>query len=211
MKQLIIIGARGFGREVYSLAKRAKGFEKDFVIKGFLDSKSDVLNDFENYPPILGNVEDYNINENDVFICALGSVNWKKFYSEIIIKKGGQFINLIERSVVINENVSIGRGCIICEHTILSNDMIIDDFTTIHPFTNFGHDVKVGKYVHIGAHCFVGGFTVIEDEVTVYVKSTLLDRVKIGKNSTIGASSLVIKNVKENTTVFGSPAKVLKF
>lgn len=211
MKNLIIIGARGFGREVYSLAKRAKGYSEDFVIKGFLDSKDNALEDFENYPSIVGCVEDYVIKEDDVFICALGSVRWKKYYAEIIFNKGGSFINLIEKSVIINENVVIGKGCIICEHTILSNDMIIKDFVTIHPFTNFGHDTKIGNYVHIGAHCFVGGFTVLEDEVTVYVRSTILDRVKISKEATIGASSLVIKNVNEKTTVFGSPAKVLKF
>jgi len=211
MKNLIIIGARGFGREVYSLAKRAKGYNEDFIIKGFLDSKDNALETFENYPPIIGSVEDYEINEDDVFICALGSVKWKKFYVEMILNKKGKFINLIEKSVLFNENVRIGIGCIICEYTILSNDMIIEDFTTIHPFTNFGHDTKLGKYTHIGAHCFVGGYTVLEDEVTVYAKATILDRIRIGKEATIGASSLVIRNVKENTTVFGIPAKILKF
>jgi hypothetical protein len=43
MKQLIIIGARGFGREVYSLAKRSIGYNEDFVMKGFLDDKLDAL------------------------------------------------------------------------------------------------------------------------------------------------------------------------
>lgn len=78
MKKLIIIGARGFGREVFSLATRSIGYNEEFSIKGFLDSKSDVLDEFENYPPIIGSVEDYEIQEDDVFVCALGSVKWKK-------------------------------------------------------------------------------------------------------------------------------------
>ena len=211
MKQLIIIGARGFGREVYSLAKRAIGYNEKYTIKGFLDDKSDALEGFENYPPILGNVEDYEISELDVFICALGSTKWKRHYAEIILAKGGTFINLIEKSVIFNQNVTLGSGCIICEYVILSNDIVINDFVTIHPFTNFGHDVIIGKYVNIGAHCFFGGFTVVEEDVTVNVRATILDRLHIAKKAIVGAGSLVIRNVKENTTVFGNPAKKIEY
>ena len=211
MKRLIIIGARGYGREVYSLAKKAIGINEEFSIKGFLDDKSDALEGFDNYPPIIGNVEDYEIEANDVFICALGSTQWKKHYIEIILKKGGFFINLIDKTVIINENVTIGIGCIISENCVLSNDVKINDFTTIHCFSVFGHDTKIGKYVHIGAYCFFGGFVVVDDEATIYVRSTILDRLNIGKQSTVGVASLVIKNAKANTTVFGNPAKVLNF
>jgi sugar O-acyltransferase (sialic acid O-acetyltransferase NeuD family) len=211
MKQLIIIGARGFGREIYSLAKRAIGYNEEYTIKGFLDDKTDALEGFENYPPILGGVEDYEISESDVFICALGSTKWKRYYAEIILAKGGTFINLIDKSVIFNQNVTLGIGCIICEYVILSNDIIISDFVTIHPFTNFGHDVIIGKYVNIGAHCFFGGFTVVEEEVTVNVRATILDRLHISKKAIVGAGSLVMRNVKENTTVFGNPAKKIEY
>ena len=211
MKQLIIIGARGFGREVFSLAQRSVGFNEHFVIKGFLDSKSDALDGFDGYPPILGTVEDYNLLENDVFICALGSVKWKKHYAEIILNKGGEFINLIHKSVVINNNVNIGSGCIICEHCILSNDVLICDFVTIHSFTILGHDTFLGKYVHLGAFCFTGGFSRIDDEATVYVRATILDRLNIGIGATVGAGSLVIRNVKDGVTVIGNPAKILEY
>ena len=211
MKQLIIIGARGFGRELYSFAKKAIGYNEEYTIKGFLDDKIDALEDYENYPLILGNVEDYEVSESDVFICALGSTKWKKHYVEIILNKGGTFINLIDKSVIFNQNVTVGTGCIISEFVILSNDTIISDFVTIHPFTNFGHDVVIGKYVNIGAHCFFGGFTVVEEEVVVNVRATVLDRLHIAKKAVVGAGSLVIRNVKENTTVFGNPAKKIEF
>lgn len=206
MKKLIIIGARGFGREVFSLATRSIGYNEEFSIKGFLDSKSDVLDEFENYPPIIGSVEDYEIQEDDVFVCALGSVKWKKHYIEIILEKGGQFINIIEKSVRMGENVSLGKGCIICEYSVINNDAVIDDYVSIHSHSLFGHDVVVGKYSHIGAHCFFGGYAKVREEVTVYVRSTILDRLEIEKGATVGAGSLVVKKVKSETTVFGNPA-----
>ena len=53
MKNLLIIGARGFGREVYNTALESVGYEKEFIVKGFLDGKSDALNGYEGYPPII--------------------------------------------------------------------------------------------------------------------------------------------------------------
>ena len=95
MKNLIIVGARGFGREIYSTSFFCHGYNETFSVKGFLDDKKDALDYLGNYPPIIDSVENYVIQENDVFICALGSVYYKKKYSEILLEKGGQFINLI--------------------------------------------------------------------------------------------------------------------
>ena len=211
MKQLIIIGARGFGREVYALAKRSIGYNENFVIKGFLDDKYNALDGFINYPPIIGSVEDYTIQPDDVFICALGSTQWKKHYVEIILSKGGVFINLIDKTVIFNENVIIGSGCILCEHVIISNDIVINDFVTIHPFCNFGHDVSIGSFTNIGAQCFVGGFTIIESGVSIHAKATILDKLKISENAIIGIGSVVLRNVKSGITVFGNPAKKVDF
>ena len=55
----------------------------------------------------------------------------------------------------------------------------------------------------------MGGYSVLESNVTLHSKATILPNKKVGYGSTVGAMSLVIRNVKPNTTVFGSPAKKL--
>lgn len=211
MKNLIIIGARGFGREVYDLAKQCLGYNKDFVIKGFLDDKTDALQGFESYPKIINAVETYDIQENDVFICALGNIAFKKKYVEIILNKGGQFFNLIHPTTQINTNAKLGIGLIIFMYSNISNDCVIDDFVTIQGFVGLGHDTKIGKWSHINAYSFTGGFVILENEVCLNTRATILPHVRVCQGATVGAASLVIKKVKENTTVFGIPAKILKF
>jgi serine acetyltransferase len=87
----------------------------------------------------------------------------------------------------------------------------LNDFVTIHPFTNFGHDVSIGSYTNIGAHCFIGGYSIIEQGVSIHAKATILDRLKIGKNAIVGIGSVVLRNVKSGITVFGNPAKKVEF
>lgn len=211
MKNLIIIGARGYGREVWNLAKQCAGYNKDYVIKGFLDDKADALVGFNGYSEIISSVEEYEIQENDVFTCALGSIKWKKHYIELILSKGGTFINLIHPSSILNSNVWLGNGLIIFMYSNISNDCSIADFVTIQGFVGLGHDTRIGKWSHLSAYCFTGGFVVLEQEVCLNTRATVLPHVIVRKGATVGASSLVIKNVKENITVFGVPAKTLKF
>ena len=87
MKKLLIIGARGAGREYYNCFLECKKNLKNIECIGFLDDKSDALDEFDGYPPIIGTVEEYMPTENDVFICALGDPKWVKYYTEIIEKK----------------------------------------------------------------------------------------------------------------------------
>ena len=74
MKDLIIIGAGGFGRELFSAAREAAGFGEQFRVKGYLDANPAALDRFAGYPPILGAPEDYTPAPDDVFITALGNI-----------------------------------------------------------------------------------------------------------------------------------------
>ena len=211
MKNLVIVGARGFGREVYDLATQCSGFNIEYVVKGFLDDKADALEGFENYPQILSSVENYKIEEDDVFVCALGTVKWKKHYAELILEKGGSFINLFHPSTKLNTNTAVGTGLLVFMYANISNDCIIEDFVTIQGYVGLGHDTKIRKWAHVSSYSFTGGFVVLEEESTLNTRSTVLPHVVVKKGGTVGACSLVIKNVKANTTVFGIPAKILSF
>lgn len=211
MKQLLIIGARGWGREVYDIAKACIEAGADFVVKGFLDDKADALNGYDNYPPIIGPVETYKIQKDDVFICALGDVNYKKKYAEIILNKGGEFISLIHPTALIGPNAKVGKGCIVGAYANISNDTSIGDFVTFSIRAGIGHDTLVGDYTHIGGNCSISGFVTIGEFVTMHPSCVIVPHRKIGDRSIIGTGSVVLGNVKVDTTVFGNPAKKIEF
>lgn len=210
MKNLIIIGAGGYGREIFDFAHDSKGYGTEFVIKGFIDENPKALDSYRGYPPILKKVSEYEPEENDVFICAIGSVKPKKKCCEIILNKGGQFISLISnRAYVSSYNTKIGKGCIICPDSRVHCDVTIGDFVTLQPNAVLGHDVKVGNWCHINDYADCGGATHIGDEVTIHTHSFILPGFKVEKGATIGAGSIVVRNVKEEVVMFGNPARPL--
>lgn len=211
MKNLLIIGARGYGREIYNLAHDCIGYGTEFIIKGFLDDKADALDNYSGYAQILDSVEHYQIQKDDVFICALGDVKYKKKYVELILAKGGEFINLIHKTAYIERNTTIGKGCIICKHVVISCDIKIGDFVTFQAFTNIGHDAQIGSFCQLNAFSFMGGFSQIGNMVTLHTKAVIHPKVIVEDNSTVGVASVAIRRVKAGTTVYGNPAKKLEY
>ena len=211
MKDLVIIGARGFGREIYGAALECKGYGTEYRVKGFLDDNSHALDSMPGYPPILDSVEHYQLEENDVFVCALGEPKWQKHYVGIIQEKGGQFISLIHPTASIGNNTAFGTGCFILRDVILSCDITLGDFVTCQGRGILGNDVRIGNFCHLGSYSFMGGYAQVGDLTTIHPGSIILPHVKIGSQCTVGAGSVVIKKVKDSETVFGNPAKKLHY
>lgn len=207
MKQLVIIGARGFGREIFNSACESIGYGTEFTIKGFLDDKDDALEGKPGYPPILSSVEDYQIQIDDVFICALGDVKYKVKYCQIILDKGGMFITLIHKDSYISKNVEIGCGCIVLAGARIHCDVKIGNYVTLQPYSIIGHDVSVGDWTHINAYADCGGASKIGNRVTLHTTCFVLPKSIIEDDATIGAGSVAMGRVKAGRTVFGVPAK----
>ncbi len=213
MKHLLIVGARGWGREVYAAILKCPAYlRKEFDIKGFLDSKLDAFNGLRGiYPPILGDVESYNIEAEDVFFVAMGVSYWRKYYADLITSKGGTFVSIICDNAYVNPTASIGLGSFIASWSNISDNVDVGDQCIIHPYVDIGHDVKIGKYVTIEAYCFLGGYSQIGDESVMHVRSTLIRQKKIGRCAEVGAHSVALRNVKDGEHVYGNPATKIEY
>ena len=208
MKELVIIGAGGFGREIYNTAMECEEYGSSYTIKGFIDNLYEKM-EYTGYPPILGRIDDYIPQENDVFVCALGDVKWKKRYVQMILDKGGKFITLIHKTAYISKNVKIGQGCLILADTRIQCDAKVGDYVTIQPKAIIGHDVVIEDWCMINAFADCGGASYLEEGATLHTHSFIMPTKRVGANAVIGACSFAVRNVKPNTVVLGVPAKEL--
>ena len=209
MRELLIIGARGFGRETYRTFVNTKAYKDGKVtVKGFLDDNSAALNGLNgDWPPIIGAVETYDVQPNDVFFCALGDSHWRKHYAEIIEEKGGCFINIIHPMALISPIATIGKGCFIGPFTTISPNVLIGNHVMIHSFDDLGHDVEIGDYASIESYVFLGGYAKVGELSTMHTKSSIIPHKCIGKECVVGFGSVVMRNIKDGIHVFGNPAK----
>ena len=209
MKHLLIIGARGFGREVYQTVTITKPYlSREIDVKGFLDDDKSVLTGMSgNWPDIIDSVESYSVQEDDVFFCAMGEAKWRKHYSDIITEKGGHFINVYHPTAIISNAAMFGEGCFVGPFCCISPNVSIGDQVIIHAFSNLGHDVSVGSFSTLESYVFMGGGARMGEFSTMHTRSSIIPHKKIGRAATVGIGSVVIRNVPDGVLVYGNPAK----
>lgn len=210
MKHLLIIGAGGFGREIFNMAPSCRGYGVDWDVKGFLDDTPDPLGGCGGYAPVVGKIHGYEPQPDDVFLCAIGSVQGKRECVETILAKGGEFISLIHKSVTFGRNCTVGRGCIMEMECRISCDISIGDFATIQDQCMFGHDVQVGAWCHLHPRVFLGGHAKLQEAVHIGYGAFIHPGKTVGANATVAAGAYVFRNVKPGTTVIGNPAAILR-
>jgi sugar O-acyltransferase (sialic acid O-acetyltransferase NeuD family) len=204
MKQLVIIGAGGFGREVLAWARQAAN---PLSVRGFLDDNPRALDGFAKDVPILGRVADYQPAETDVFVCALGQIEAKRRCVELIRGRGGRFERVIHASAVLGEHVSLGEGVILCPHAVVGSDATLGDFVAVNLHSTVAHDASVGRWSQLHCHADVTGAVRVGEGVLVGSHASILPGLRVGDGATVGAGAVVMSDVAAGTMVFGAPAR----
>ena len=210
MKQLLILGAGGMGKEIYYTARHSIGYGTDFVVKGFRDFPNTEWNT-EIYPPILGIEDDYEIQPDDVFTCSIGDVHLKRKICEKMKARGAKFQTIIHKDAQIRENVTIGEGTIIDCFAIIGSDAVIGKNCLIQNYSGIAHDCVVGDYCRIDVRVQTVGGVKLGNNVTIHTNSIISHGVTIGDDAKVGALSFVIRKVKPGVTVQGNPARQIIF
>lgn len=191
------------------MASHCCGYGTEFIIKGFLDDTESPLKNYPGYPPVLSDIDSYIIEPDDVFVCALGSIEGKKSCVQRILAKGGEFISLVHRTATIERNSTLGKGCIVQGNVRISCDIKIGDFVTIQDECMMGHDVCIENWCHLHARVFLGGGVVLGEGAHLFPCAMVHPRKRVGDYASVGAGAFVIRNVKPHTTVYGNPAREL--
>ena len=209
MRSLLIVGARGWGREVYFYISKTKEVQDgDLVVKGFLDSKMDAFEGLRgDFPPIICSPEEYIVEPNDVFFIAMGDPHWRKHYAELIEKKGGCFYTYISPEANVFDNATIGEGSFIAHWSSVSDNVNVGRHVILHAFTVLGHDAIVKDYGTLLNSVFLGGGAEVGECSQMNPKSMIIPHKKVGNNVIVGAGSVVMTKIKDGISVFGNPAK----
>jgi sugar O-acyltransferase (sialic acid O-acetyltransferase NeuD family) len=206
-KKLIIISAGKLGREILSWASHAIAAGAPWEIKGFLDDRKDALRGYNYRVEIIGDVSNYDVMEDDVFVCAIGDPAQKRRFCQAILTKGGNFVNLVHPSASIGHNVELGMGTIVAPFCSFSCDVRVGDFVTFLPFANVTHDTQIGSWTQICGHCGINGNVSIGEGVFLGSHSCITPGVKLGDGCFVCAGSIVTRNLPPGSRVFGNPAR----
>lgn len=121
-----------------------------------------------------------------------------------------KFATAIHPSAVISPTAKIGEGTVVMAGAVINADAVIGNHSIINTGATVDHDCKIGDYCHIAPGVNISGATHVGEGTWVGVGSSVIQCLNIGKNCMIGAGSVVVKDIPDNVTAFGCPAKVIK-
>lgn len=212
MKDIAIVGAGGFGREVACLINLINAEKKMWNVIGFIDDNPKLKGSKNEYGEVLGGIDYLNQYDKELaVVIAIGNPSIVKKLVDSIVNEMIWYPNLIAPNVILmdKDDFSIGKGNIICSNCWISCNVHLGDFNILNVGCIVGHDVNFGNFNSLMPSVNISGEVTIGNENFFGVSSVVLQQKKVGCNTVIGGNSLIIKNTKDGRTYMGNPASAL--
>lgn len=211
MKDLYIIGAGGFGREVAWCVGRINDVTPTWNLKGFIDDNEELWGTQEDEYFVLGGCEYLKEQKDAYTVCAVGNAKARWQIIEKLSSSGVQFATIIDPSVILSKRISIGEGTIICAGTIATVDIKIGKHVIINLDCTLGHDDVIEDYVTIYPSVNISGNVIVGEWSEIGTGVQIIQGKKIKSNTIIGAGAVVIKDIDKSGTYVGVPTREKRF
>jgi sugar O-acyltransferase (sialic acid O-acetyltransferase NeuD family) len=205
MYTLIIVGAGGLGRAMYSVAESDPGHNTAWTLSGFLDTRDKGLLEARLGGLVLGSPLSFKPRPNDIFIPAVGDTILKQQLVEALLKSDAKFIQFAP-GTVIGTNSKVGNA-VFNRNVYIGTDCVIEDYVFLDQGCIVGHDSHIQEWSHIGVNTFIGGGVTIGKRVIIHGCAQIAAGVTIGDDAIISLGAAVFRDVKPGSTVLGNPAR----
>lgn len=209
MKDIVIIGAGGLGREVYDTILLINDRRPTYNLIGFYDDTPEFWGKTINGLKCIGGIESINnlLEPQKIFaVIAIANAVAKKEISsklEDIV----EWENIIHPEAYISKYAKIGNGNIFQRQSTLNPNVSIGNHCLINGYSGLGHDASLGDFSSVMSQCDITGGVKLGKSVYMGTGSRIVPGVAIGDSVFICAGAVVFKSVGSGRKVLGNPGK----
>lgn len=206
-KRVVIAGAGGFGRGVYSWLKSSPRHLASHSVSEvvFIDDAEPEVKLDSIY---IGTIQGYRPRPDDEVICALGQPKVRQRVTALLQETGAQFHTFVDDRAILGAGVTMGEGVVICPGVVISANATIKNHVHVNFNSSIGHDTTLQDFVTLSPGVNVMGQVVVGQGAFLGGSACVLPRLSVGQGATIGAGSVCVAPVVAGSTVVGNPARV---
>lgn len=194
MSAAYIFGSGGHARVIASLIP----YEAHFVVPGG-EGGIDEAEFFER-------VETY--ARHPIFI-GIGSNDVRRRIFDRLKSAGVTVATCIAPNAFVAGTAVIGEGAVICAGAVIGAAARIGRNTIVNTLASVDHDCVLGDDGLVAAGVTIAGTVTIGTNSFFGVKSAVIPNVTIGDNVRVRAGAVVVKDVPDDVTVSGIPARIV--
>lgn len=156
MKNLIIVGASGFGREVAQYIEDINESKSSpqWNVLGFIDDNLNALDGIGHGYKVIDTIKEHIPSKGTSYVCALAFPKTKRSIVNLLCERGAEFATIIHPSARVSRYAKIGKGCIITPNSNVNTEAELGEFVAILA-SGVGHDAKVGSFSTLSGHICV--------------------------------------------------------
>lgn len=196
MRDILIIGAGGIGRETAWIIEEINEVKPTWNLLGYIDENSEIHGKELNGYKVLGGLEVLEkLEEKPYVVVAIANCSVKK---SIVTKLGEKynFATIIYPTVKVSKFIQIGQGTIIYPGVILTVNTKIGNHVLISGNCTIGHDTVIGDYSSVLWGSNFSGYDTVGESCFIGVGSKVIQGIDISKENKISAGITVIEDVK---------------
>lgn len=205
---LLIYGAGGHAKSVIGIISDGGGW----AIHGLIDEREDMSGKAVLGHPVLGSgsllPELLRRGILHAFV-AVGDNASRQQRGRQLEQLGFHLPILIHPTALIMTHASIGSGSMVHAFAAVGPEVTVGQHAIIGAHAGIGHESILGDAVHVGAGSILGGNVRIGSGSFLGLRSVVLPGISIGRNVRVAAGSMVSKDIADNLSVAGSPARVV--
>ena len=196
MKDILIIGAGGIGRETAWIIEEINEVKPTWNLLGYIDENSEMHGKELNGYKVLGSLEVLEkLEEKPYVVVAIANCSVKK---SIVTKLGEKynFATIIYPTVKVSKFIQIGQGTIIYPGVILTVNTKIGNHVLISGNCTIGHDTVIGDYSSVLWGSNFSGYDTVGESCFIGVGTKVIQGINISKENKISAGITVLEDVK---------------
>ena len=196
MRDIVIIGAGGIGREVAWIIEEINEVKPTWNVIGFVDENIEMHNKVLNGYKVLGNLEALDKLEIKPYVVvAIANCSVKK---DIVTRLENKFnfATIVYPSVRFSKYVEVGQGSIIYPGVILTVNTKIGEHVIISGNCGIGHDTIIGGYSSVLWGSNFSGYDIVGESCFIGIGTKIIQGININDGSRIGAGIIVTEDIK---------------
>lgn len=155
----------------------------------------------------IGSVDDLPRLDVSHYIIAVGLSEGRRALQQRVASFGLQATTIIHPRAWVPDDVSVGDGTVVLAGVCVSPLARIGHHVYLSHGALIGHDCQVGDFATVLPGAAVSGDTSLGEGTVIGTKAAVVQGLKIGAGAMIGAGAVVLRDVPENVTAVGIPAK----